>query len=1005
MRVRILVGFLFVVLNLFGAYLTDIPHTITQPDGGVYNFFVSGDEFHNWLHDADNFTIMQHPETGYFVYAELIEGELVPSEYIAGRVNPASVGLIPGVNAHPANFERRVEEFQQILAERRTRVNTIGELNNLVVFIRFADQAEFTETLTQYNSMFNAEDQNSMYQYFDEVSDEQLNITSYFYPEPNGNLIVSYQSPNPRCYYLVYNAITNPTGYQTDEERTQREHELLQAAVQFVEPQIPTDLDLDNDDDGKVDNICFIVKGGTGAWADLLWPHMWVLYSIDVYIHGVQVWTYNFQLSESLNSSGVGVLCHEMFHSLGSPDLYHYTGNGISPTGSWDLMCSNTNPPQHTTTWMKYKYGLWFNEVPEINTTGTYSLEPVADSPYSCYKIPSPNSTTEFFMVEYRRRTGIFEPSLPGDGLIIYRIDTNENGNASGPPDEVYVFRPDGDLNNNGSINLANFSADTGRTMFNDNTNPACFLQWGDPGGIFISDIGYVGDTIEFTLQTGMVAMFDSNIQTGPACLGVQFQNTSYPNTGIELFMWDLDGDGTIDSYEENPYFLYEEIGSYDVTLTIFSNTENATVTEENYITVTDVSNISGNVSGIWKENLSPYTITDDVVVNEADELEIEPGVETIINNDSQITIFGKITAQGTPEDNIIFTSDNEWKGIRISDSQEENVISFCQISKADYAAILVEINSNVDIYDNIIFENTSSALGAAIEISSSDNVDIVRNLITNNSNASVTGGIECISSSPLISNNIIVNNDGGFAGAVSLKTNSAPLIINNTIANNDAANGAIFVFNSAPEIMNSIILNDGELFNMINGTVDVSYSCLSETFTGTGNISDDPLFYDPTTGNGSAFNGLEANWMLQAGSPCIDAGNPDPSFNDIDGSRNDLGAYGGPNSMEPTGSEDYEIIQSTINTLSVYPNPFNPSTTISFNLSTEITENTELVIYNLKGQKVKSFSNLQITQSPNHQIAWNGTDNNHKSVSSGIYFVRLKSGSANLNKKVLLLK
>ena len=35
------------------------------------------------------------------------------------------------------------------------------------------------------------------------------------------------------------------------------------------------------------------------------------------------------------------------------------------------------------------------------------------------------------------------------------------------------------------------------------------------------------------------------------------------------------------------------------------------------------------------------------------------------------------------------------------------------------------------------------------------------------------------------------------------------------------------------------------------------------------------------------------------------------------------------------------------------YPNPFNPSTTISFQLNTE---NTELIIYNLKGQKVKEF-------------------------------------------------
>jgi M6 family metalloprotease-like protein len=1004
MKIGFLLGLILLISNLFGAYLTDVPQTLSQPDGSELNCLATGDEFHNWLHDENNFTIMQHPETGFYVYAQQIGEALRATTHIAGRIDPTSVGLTSGANAKPENFDRRVEEFEQLLANERNRVSTIGELNNLVVFIRFADQDEFTETLTQYNGMFNAEDQNSMYQYFDEVSDEQLDITSHFYPEPNSNFVVSYQSPNPRNYYLVYNAATNPIGYQTDGERTQREHELLEAAAQFVETQIPTNLDLDNDDDGRVDNICFIVKGATGAWADLLWPHMWVLYSLDVYIHGSQVWTYNFQLSVSLNSSGVGVLCHEMFHSLGAPDLYHYTGNGISPAGSWDLMCSNTNPPQHMTTWMKYKYGLWFNDVPEINETGTYTLEPVVDSPYSCYKIPSPNSTNEFFMVEYRRRTGLFEPSIPGDGLIIYRVDLNEDGNASGPPDELYIFRPDGTTSNNGSVNLANFSADTGRTMFNDNTNPASFLQWGDPGGIFISDIGYVGDTIEFTLNTGMVAMFESNIQSGPASLGVQFQNTSYPSAGIELFMWDFDNDGIIDSYEENPYFLYDEIGSYDVSLTIFVGGESVTSSIEDFITVTDVSNISGSVSGVWNESYSPYTITDDVTLGADDVLEIEPGVEIMVNNNSQIKIYGQIIASGNSDDHIIFTSDDEWKGIRITDSQEENVISFCEISKANYSAILIEIDSNIEIHDNLIFENSSSALGAAMQISSSDNVSISRNLVSNNINTNGTGGIECISSSPLISNNIIVNNDGGFAGAISLKTGSEPTIVNNTIANNDAENGAIFIFNSTPEIINSIILNEGELFNTINGSVLVSYSCLSEAFTGTGNIEADPLFIDPSTGNGSVFPGLGANWMLQTESLCINAGNPVPYYNDFDGTRNDMGAFGGPDGMEPTGAEDDEIVPATQNTLSVFPNPFNPSTTISFDLNIDESEQIEIGIYNLKGQKVKQLFSDQLSVGQ-QSIEWNGTDNNNKSVSSGIYFVRLKSGSVSLNKKVLLLK
>ncbi len=84
------------------------------------------------------------------------------------------------------------------------------------------------------------------------------------------------------------------------------------------------------------------------------------------------------------------------------------------------------------------------------------------------------------------------------------------------------------------------------------------------------------------------------------------------------------------------------------------------------------------------------------------------------------------------------------------------------------------------------------------------------------------------------------------------------------------------------------------------------------------------------------------------------------------------------------------------------YPNPFNPTTTISFTITTE---NAELIIYNLKGQKVKSFAINQFTNSPVHQVTWNGIDNNEQPVSSGIYFYTLISGDQKITKKMLLMK
>ncbi len=85
------------------------------------------------------------------------------------------------------------------------------------------------------------------------------------------------------------------------------------------------------------------------------------------------------------------------------------------------------------------------------------------------------------------------------------------------------------------------------------------------------------------------------------------------------------------------------------------------------------------------------------------------------------------------------------------------------------------------------------------------------------------------------------------------------------------------------------------------------------------------------------------------------------------------------------------------------YPNPFNPETTISFS-TTESTENTELIIYNLKGQKVKVLVNEKLSAGQ-HSVVWNGKDDSGKSVSSGIYFYKMKAGSYTATRKMILLR
>ena len=83
------------------------------------------------------------------------------------------------------------------------------------------------------------------------------------------------------------------------------------------------------------------------------------------------------------------------------------------------------------------------------------------------------------------------------------------------------------------------------------------------------------------------------------------------------------------------------------------------------------------------------------------------------------------------------------------------------------------------------------------------------------------------------------------------------------------------------------------------------------------------------------------------------------------------------------------------------HPNPFRNSTTIFFQLNTEITENTEISIFNLKGQQIKKYSILNSQSS----IVWDGTDEFNKPVTSGIYFYKLKTGNSALIKKMILME
>jgi len=86
----------------------------------------------------------------------------------------------------------------------------------------------------------------------------------------------------------------------------------------------------------------------------------------------------------------------------------------------------------------------------------------------------------------------------------------------------------------------------------------------------------------------------------------------------------------------------------------------------------------------------------------------------------------------------------------------------------------------------------------------------------------------------------------------------------------------------------------------------------------------------------------------------------------------------------------------------SIYPNPFNPLTTIDYEIS--MPADVKIEIYNNRGQLVRSFA-LGYKKQGSYKLTWEGEDNNGCLCSSGIYYIRMQAGKENYTKKAVLLK
>jgi len=446
---------------------------------------------------------------------------------------------VPTDTISPLMPPRPPQNYKSAPHIRLTR-NEQLRLTNLVIFIRFADDEEFTESVEPINQMFNDSTPYniSVYNYYNTVTYGKIKYYTVFTNNIQNSTIISYQDPMPRWYFQPESE-NNPGGYppQTMGITNPREEELLIRALQYVDSMhlVSPDINLDGNNDGMIDNISFIIKGNVGGWNDLLWPHM--NFATDtvaqITINGKIPNAYNFEFANSANYFTANVFAHEMGHSLGIPDYYHYFNYlDVSPVGRWDQMA--TSGLQQISTILKYKFLGIIDEPIEITEDGHYTINSNSSSDHNnCYFIRSSADPGQWFTIEYRNCDDFME-NTPNSGVVIGRwydhVDLNDNTNIySGgngyfdffeKPHIYWVFRPNSSVDTiNGFVNSATFGRGI-RTSFGPTTNPHPFLIDGTPENSFeITNIQFGGDEASFDvhfLNVGVTAHEQKSVYLYP---------------------------------------------------------------------------------------------------------------------------------------------------------------------------------------------------------------------------------------------------------------------------------------------------------------------------------------------------------------------------------------------------------------------------------------------------------------------------------------------------------
>lgn len=636
---------LFSAIVLTAKAVPALPGTarIQQPDGSWLTIRLVGDEYRHFNTTEDGYSIVTDTK-GYYVYAELQDGQLVPTRQRAHDVQERSEKetvfladrrkMLTPAMSRPMAAEQQAELSRRAKAraQRREPSYDYNKFKGLIILVEFNDK-KFSRS--DYKSLITNMVNKANYKGYSNSNYGRFtgSVRDYFYDNSDGMFAPQFDIAGP---VSVDRSQFYPEGTKN---ATQLMNDVVDAADEIVDFS-----QYDGDNDGLVDMVYFIFAGIganiSGNDSKLIWPHAGAIYNENgsysdwaVVKDGIMLWRYACSTELYGSSSwsvidGIGTICHEFSHVLGLPDLYDtdYKENGQSNHPSlWSIMAGGSyqnysRTPVGYTLYERYAVG--FATPTTISAEGSYELPSVGSS-NTGYRLDS-RAKDEFFLVENRQKTDKWDLYLPGHGMLVYRVDSTNNrlwennqvninprhnhfeliraGGGQGAVDETdQVSATDADP----------FPGSKGVTELNNATTPANLLSWAgkeSPFGLWnISETEdglitfNVEDTqilrsLELPKQAAMGAGRTMKLRLEPTPSYIMPKDAVWTSSNPEVA--DVSNEGVVTSYSE---------GTTTITVTAVNKrqeelTASCEVMVEQRLQAADIAEFNAMETGTWAD-------------------------------------------------------------------------------------------------------------------------------------------------------------------------------------------------------------------------------------------------------------------------------------------------------------------------------------------------------------------------------------------------------------------